>query len=155
MICWDRGTSRPAAWASCRRDSERSHRTPISDTSTAAGEVSEIGVRSEEHTSELQSRGHIVCRLLLEKKNRMALKLHPASRAIKQQPTATFFLSTTPIRISLHSAVDRPVLHSFPTRRSSDLGPRPGHRVGAIRSVLTARQSRIPLPQRERYPRLA
>src|SRR5690625_6808188 len=27
-----------------------------------------IGVRSEEHTSELQSRGHLVCRLLLEKK---------------------------------------------------------------------------------------
>src|SRR5690625_6967832 len=26
------------------------------------------GVRSEEHTSELQSRGHLVCRLLLEKK---------------------------------------------------------------------------------------
>src|SRR5439155_17400196 len=25
--------------------------------------------RSEEHTSELQSRGHVVCRLLLEKKN--------------------------------------------------------------------------------------
>src|SRR5215510_8282398 len=28
----------------------------------------EVG-RSEEHTSELQSRGHLVCRLLLEKKN--------------------------------------------------------------------------------------
>src|SRR5439155_24550127 len=28
------------------------------------------GQRSEEHTSELQSRGHLVCRLLLEKKNR-------------------------------------------------------------------------------------
>src|SRR5690625_6377553 len=27
-----------------------------------------IGLRSEEHTSELQSRGHLVCRLLLEKK---------------------------------------------------------------------------------------
>src|SRR5437660_2277912 len=27
--------------------------------------------RSEEHTSELQSRGHLVCRLLLEKKKRM------------------------------------------------------------------------------------
>src|SRR5207253_9411887 len=26
--------------------------------------------RSEEHTSELQSRGHLVCRLLLENKNR-------------------------------------------------------------------------------------
>src|SRR5439155_23724317 len=29
----------------------------------------ERGPRSEEHTSELQSRGHLVCRLLLEKKN--------------------------------------------------------------------------------------
>src|SRR5207253_8341185 len=28
------------------------------------------GSRSEEHTSELQSRGHLVCRLLLEKKKR-------------------------------------------------------------------------------------
>src|SRR5690625_5101334 len=28
--------------------------------------------RSEEHTSELQSRGHLVCRLLLEKKKRIA-----------------------------------------------------------------------------------
>src|SRR5690625_6830364 len=27
-----------------------------------------FGTRSEEHTSELQSRGHLVCRLLLEKK---------------------------------------------------------------------------------------
>src|SRR5207253_10640805 len=27
-----------------------------------------VGTRSEEHTSELQSRGHLVCRLLLEKK---------------------------------------------------------------------------------------
>src|SRR5690625_6332445 len=28
-----------------------------------------LAERSEEHTSELQSRGHLVCRLLLEKKN--------------------------------------------------------------------------------------
>src|SRR5690625_7017875 len=28
----------------------------------------ELDKRSEEHTSELQSRGHLVCRLLLEKK---------------------------------------------------------------------------------------
>src|SRR5439155_17018382 len=32
----------------------------VADTATAT--------RSEEHTSELQSRGHLVCRLLLEKK---------------------------------------------------------------------------------------
>src|SRR5437870_10844945 len=31
--------------------------------------------RSEEHTSELQSRGHLVCRLLLEKKKSL-LQLH-------------------------------------------------------------------------------
>src|SRR5207253_8200771 len=30
----------------------------------------EADVRSEEHTSELQSRGHLVCRLLLEKKKK-------------------------------------------------------------------------------------
>src|SRR5207253_11232632 len=29
--------------------------------------------RSEEHTSELQSRGHLVCRLLLEKKKRIRI----------------------------------------------------------------------------------
>src|SRR5437870_9314105 len=31
--------------------------------------------RSEEHTSELQSRGHLVCRLLLEKKNSYFISL--------------------------------------------------------------------------------
>src|SRR5690554_7094853 len=43
------------------------------------------GCRSEEHTSELQSRPHLVCRLLLEKKNRgssLLLSLSPpVSRA--------------------------------------------------------------------------
>src|SRR5207253_5944194 len=34
------------------------------------GDVREVALgRSEEHTSELQSRGHLVCRLLLEKNN--------------------------------------------------------------------------------------
>src|SRR5207253_8156822 len=32
--------------------------------------------RSEEHTSELQSRGHLVCRLLLEKKNKNTKDTH-------------------------------------------------------------------------------
>src|SRR3712207_9537056 len=32
--------------------------------------ASAVGVRSEEHTSELQSRQYLVCRLLLEKKNK-------------------------------------------------------------------------------------
>src|SRR5690625_6296580 len=36
---------------------------------TPPGTHCELTIRSEEHTSELQSRGHIVCRLMLEKKN--------------------------------------------------------------------------------------
>src|SRR5690625_4010699 len=35
-----------------------------------------VGLRSEEHTSELQSRGHLVCRLLLEKKNTIRSHRH-------------------------------------------------------------------------------
>src|SRR5207253_7394276 len=48
-----RGRSRPGARARCNSPAPWS-RGP--------------GTRSEEHTSELQSRGHLVCRLLLEKK---------------------------------------------------------------------------------------
>src|SRR2546422_7522177 len=33
-----------------------------------------LGARSEEHTSELQSRLHLVCRLLLEKKKQIKMK---------------------------------------------------------------------------------
>src|SRR3989442_9398489 len=35
-----------------------------------------VSVRSEEHTSELQSRPHLVCRLLLEKKNKQQLQVN-------------------------------------------------------------------------------
>src|SRR5690554_7649393 len=38
----------------------------ITGDATIAGQTT---IRSEEHTSELQSRPHLVCRLLLEKKN--------------------------------------------------------------------------------------
>src|SRR2546422_8110607 len=40
--------------------------------------------RSEEHTSELQSRLHLVCRLLLEKKKKMEQK---TAREISPQPS--------------------------------------------------------------------
>src|SRR2546422_6009794 len=36
-----------------------------------------LRMRSEEHTSELQSRLHLVCRLLLEKKNTPTTAPHP------------------------------------------------------------------------------
>src|SRR3712207_8503755 len=39
------------------------------DAVFGTGDVGDDRVRSEEHTSELQSRQYLVCRLLLEKKN--------------------------------------------------------------------------------------
>src|SRR3989449_3387914 len=51
----------------------RDQRRPIRHVEAVTVEVREhplVGVRSEEHTSELQSRLHLVCRLLLEKKKR-------------------------------------------------------------------------------------
>src|SRR5438874_5871229 len=36
-----------------------------------------LGLRSEEHTSELQSRRELVCRLLLEKKKQLTLESQP------------------------------------------------------------------------------
>src|SRR5439155_5765672 len=45
-----------------QRERSAAAEPPAGDREPQAGE------RSEEHTSELQSRGHLVCRLLLEKK---------------------------------------------------------------------------------------
>src|SRR5690625_4414045 len=42
----------------------------INISQTSNPELEEYRLRSEEHTSELQSRGHLVCRLLLEKKKK-------------------------------------------------------------------------------------
>src|SRR2546429_6298835 len=53
-------TRYPASWKKSRRGT----------TWSAAGATS--AKRSEEHTSELQSRLHLVCRLLLEKKKKNA-----------------------------------------------------------------------------------
>src|SRR3712207_7488146 len=55
--------SAPASWA---RKASAGERSP-SSTSWAA--ICAVVPRSEEHTSELQSRQYLVCRLLLEKKN--------------------------------------------------------------------------------------
>src|SRR2546429_6027416 len=44
-------------------------RTPWGDYLRRHARSAGVLVRSEEHTSELQSRLHLVCRLLLEKKN--------------------------------------------------------------------------------------
>src|SRR6266487_1162732 len=45
------------------------------------------GFRSEEHTSELQSPVHLVCRLLLEKKNNNPAQAHPPTEQKTQEPS--------------------------------------------------------------------
>ena len=42
----------------------------------------EYWIRSEEHTSELQSRLHLVCRLLLEKKNTQQTKKQKTNKQV-------------------------------------------------------------------------
>src|SRR5258707_6256861 len=55
------------------------HEVFLDDLYALASERSEL--RSEEHTSELQSRQYLVCRLLLEKKNYTRLFAHWSIRA--------------------------------------------------------------------------
>src|SRR5437870_6865187 len=58
--------------AAVNRLDDESGSKVVAKTTTGTRRVAEVPVnpgRSEEHTSELQSRGHLVCRLLLEKKN--------------------------------------------------------------------------------------
>src|SRR5690554_5523760 len=59
--------------------------------------------RSEEHTSELQSRPHLVCRLLLEKKKKKTYTSHlfllfSSFFIIRRPPTSTLFPYTTLFR---------------------------------------------------------
>src|SRR6266496_709066 len=66
---------RPASWRRPKKSRisapEAASRLPVgSSARTTAGSVTSARARSEEHTSELQSRRDLVCRLLLEKKNK-------------------------------------------------------------------------------------
>src|SRR5690606_42099078 len=53
----------------CRRPRSELHACPA-DARRACGPARSAAQRSEEHTSELQSRENLVCRLLLEKKKK-------------------------------------------------------------------------------------
>src|SRR2546429_5775696 len=61
----------------CQRRRQRHHRELHGDLRTAGTRRDDRPAlpRSEEHTSELQSRLHLVCRLLLEKKKKQVTNL--------------------------------------------------------------------------------
>src|SRR5437660_8459759 len=56
-------------------------RGPAAQAAAGAADLERVAAwaRSEEHTSELQSRGHLVCRLLLEKKKKDGSASHPCN----------------------------------------------------------------------------
>src|SRR5438445_9385069 len=76
---------------SLRSSPESCSRTPALAPSVACTSTRMMAVpaaaRSEEHTSELQSRQYLVCRLLLEKKKNESLKLTNALHA--KHPSST------------------------------------------------------------------
>src|SRR3712207_7802343 len=61
-------TSTPSSWATDRRSVSTWLARPDGTSSSKCIAYTGSGSRSEEHTSELQSRQYLVCRLLLEKK---------------------------------------------------------------------------------------
>src|SRR5256886_12008474 len=77
----------------------------------------EFGVRSEEHTSELQSQSNIVCRLLLEKKNILRAlvwcRSWQYSFHIGALHAATSYISDSPY-------LDSSVTHSPPVKYLAD-----------------------------------
>src|SRR2546422_6420178 len=72
-LCWTGPAHRPAGGFEIHRARARAGRNPGQPRPHPG-----IHARSEEHTSELQSRLHLVCRLLLEKKKNKGEKLQPA-----------------------------------------------------------------------------
>src|SRR2546429_2996418 len=71
--------------------STRNFLTLLTLSAGANTELFDSAARSEEHTSELQSRLHLVCRLLLEKKNKSN---NPCTPAIQTATPAKRVAST-------------------------------------------------------------
>src|SRR5262245_63628228 len=81
-ISRDAGVGGPGGWPLSQ---DFQHWQPAVNFSTSAA------LRSEEHTSELQSLRHLVCRLLLEKKNIHSTVDHSGNSGVKTgvtRPTA-------------------------------------------------------------------
>src|SRR5437660_6151330 len=76
--------------------------------------------RSEEHTSELQSRGHLVCRLLLEKKKKKIERreVRPLVGDVELSPGGTRALIS---RTAVWAALDAPAGLFPPTHDNSPL----------------------------------
>src|SRR3712207_7533949 len=78
--------ARNRASGSSRSSSRNSERLAPSSSTIASIAASAPPTRSEEHTSELQSRQYLVCRLLLEKKKNDPIAVVPARPPVTPLP---------------------------------------------------------------------
>src|SRR5256886_6527651 len=83
-----------------------------------AGELLDRLVRSEEHTSELQSQSNLVCRLLLEKKK----KIHTHTSTINPRCTPSLYQARQTLQSPRYAYYSPPRLSHFPCR-STDPSP--------------------------------
>src|SRR3989440_3266425 len=91
-----------AGWRSSARSSSSNALSRTSGTTSRATSLDRTANRSEEHTSELQSRSDLVCRLLLEKKKKKTqTQIHPTQR---KSPThlLTNQLTDQPLKTTNH-----------------------------------------------------
>src|SRR2546429_916639 len=66
--------------------------SPTQDPETVSRLRARLDSRSEEHTSELQSRLHLVCRLLLEKKKQTHVHARPRTETPRHAGSDSFVL---------------------------------------------------------------
>src|SRR2546430_5586261 len=64
--------------------------TMVDQLNAFAGEVTRV--RSEEHTSELQSQSNLVCRLLLEKKKKTSENTYTLTHSVLHSPRNSYTL---------------------------------------------------------------
>src|SRR5437870_8967023 len=98
FLFYSYGTHRHLHSFPTRRSSDLRRAAPWRGWSSRADSATDwraIGSRSEEHTSELQSRGHLVCRLLLEKKNISRTYSSPVIITSTFQSTNTSYMTFT------------------------------------------------------------
>src|ERR1041385_5164910 len=113
----------------------RSHRLPHQCDSSCSRGADTAVPRSEEHTSELQSRLHLVCRLLLEKKT--STPRRATSGAASRSPRARYSACCPPGRSATGCSDTCPsstgtilfFLKTTPTPLSTSLPPRPPSRA--------------------------
>src|SRR5437870_7908459 len=79
-----------------RNSTRGSPSTSETGASPRARRFTSASTRSEEHTSELQSRGHLVCRLLLEKKKKKKKKQRNARNKTEKQHISIRGLECSP-----------------------------------------------------------